>query len=153
MATHSSVLAWTIPGMGSHRVGHDWSDLAAAATTKSSHAATKSWYSQVNKYWGGKERQDKVSSGFRWTLNPMNDVFFFFNYLFIWLHEVLVTAHGILFPDLGLNPGPLHWKQSPSHWTTGDVPEWCLYKRKERQSETQRHQGKATWGQRQGLGM
>ena len=44
MASHSSVLAWRIPGteepgglpsMGSHRVGHDWSDLAAAvaATT------------------------------------------------------------------------------------------------------------------------
>ena len=40
MATHSSVLAWRMPGtgepgglpfMGSHRVGHDWSDLAAAA--------------------------------------------------------------------------------------------------------------------------
>ena len=40
MATHSSVLVWRIPGtgkpsglppMGSHRVGHDWSDLAAAA--------------------------------------------------------------------------------------------------------------------------
>ena len=40
MATHSSVLAWRIPGMGepgglpsmgSHRVGDDWSDLAAAA--------------------------------------------------------------------------------------------------------------------------
>ena len=40
MATHSSVLAWRIPGrvepggllsMGSHRVGRDWSDLAAAA--------------------------------------------------------------------------------------------------------------------------
>ena len=30
MATHSSALAWRIPGMGSHRVGHDWSDLAAA---------------------------------------------------------------------------------------------------------------------------
>ena len=37
VATHSSVLAWRIPGtgepdgppsMGSHRVGHDWSDLA-----------------------------------------------------------------------------------------------------------------------------
>ena len=26
-----SVLAWRIPGMGSHRVGHHWSDLAAAA--------------------------------------------------------------------------------------------------------------------------
>ena len=41
MATHSSVVDWRIPGtgepggllsMGSHRVGHDWSDLAAAAT-------------------------------------------------------------------------------------------------------------------------
>ena len=40
MATHSSVLAWRIPGtgepggllsVGSHRVEHDWSDLAAAA--------------------------------------------------------------------------------------------------------------------------
>ena len=39
MATHSSVLAWRIPGtgepggllsVGSHRVGHDWSDLAIA---------------------------------------------------------------------------------------------------------------------------
>jgi len=43
MATHSSVLAWRIPGtgepgglpsMGSHRVRHDWSDLAAAANIK-----------------------------------------------------------------------------------------------------------------------
>ena len=36
MATHSSTLAWRITGtgeqsMGLHRVGHDWSDLAAAA--------------------------------------------------------------------------------------------------------------------------
>ena len=44
MATHSSVLAWRIPGtrepgglpsVGSHRVGHDWSDLAAAAAIPS----------------------------------------------------------------------------------------------------------------------
>ena len=44
MATHSSVLAWSIPGtgkpgglpfMGSHRVGHDWSDLAAAGVLQS----------------------------------------------------------------------------------------------------------------------
>ena len=41
MATHSSVLAWRIPGigepgrllsMGLHRVRHDWSDLAAATS-------------------------------------------------------------------------------------------------------------------------
>ena len=46
MATHSSILAWRIPrteepsglpSMGSHRVRHDWSDLAAAA------AAAGSW--------------------------------------------------------------------------------------------------------------
>ena len=43
MATHSSVLAWRTPGtgepdglpsMGSHRVGHDVSDLAAAAAAQ-----------------------------------------------------------------------------------------------------------------------
>ena len=48
MATHSSVLAWRIPGMGepggllsmgSHRVGHDWKNLAAAAA-----ACTKQCY-------------------------------------------------------------------------------------------------------------
>ena len=40
MATHSSILAWRIPGteepgellsMGTHRVGHNWSNLAAEA--------------------------------------------------------------------------------------------------------------------------
>ena len=44
MATHSSVLAWRIPGtaepggllsMGSHRVRHDWRELAAAAAAAS----------------------------------------------------------------------------------------------------------------------
>ena len=53
MATHSSVLAWRIPGtgkpggplsMGSHRVRHDWSDLAAAAA-----AAAAAWYYLVEK--------------------------------------------------------------------------------------------------------
>ena len=49
MATHSSVLAWRIPGtaepgglpsMGSQRLRHDWSDLAAAA------AAANHWTEQ-----------------------------------------------------------------------------------------------------------
>ena len=48
MATHSSVLAWRIPGTGEpgglpsvgHRVGHDWSDLAAAA-------AAAHWWSEL----------------------------------------------------------------------------------------------------------
>ena len=53
MATHSSVLAWRIPGtgepggllsMGSHRVGYDWSDAAAAAA-----AAFKSLWERTEK--------------------------------------------------------------------------------------------------------
>ena len=52
MAAHSSVLAWRIPGMeepgglpsiGSHRVRHDWSDLAAAAA-----AAISTWLPWVD---------------------------------------------------------------------------------------------------------
>ena len=43
MATHSGILTWRIPGMeepgglpsmGSHRVGHDWCNLAAAAAAR-----------------------------------------------------------------------------------------------------------------------
>ena len=52
MATHSSVLAWKIPGtgepgglpsMGSHRVVHDWSDLAAAAAAAVVQKVTQSF--------------------------------------------------------------------------------------------------------------
>ena len=55
MATHSSSLAWRIPGtgepsgllsMGLHRVGHDWSDLAAAASSNSFRA-------HVGNLWSG----------------------------------------------------------------------------------------------------
>ena len=46
MATHSSVLAWRIPGTGepggllsmrSHRVGHNWSDAEAAAAAEAEY--------------------------------------------------------------------------------------------------------------------
>ena len=52
MATHSSVLAWRIPGtgergglpsMGSHRVGHDWSDLAARQRKHPKCPSTDNW--------------------------------------------------------------------------------------------------------------
>ena len=52
MATHSSILAWRIPGtgepgglssMGSHRVGHDRSDLAAAAWPNNPTAGHIPW--------------------------------------------------------------------------------------------------------------
>ena len=53
MATHSSVLAWRVPGtgepvglpsVGSHRVGHDWSDLAAAVgLAMATHSSALAW--------------------------------------------------------------------------------------------------------------
>ena len=55
MATHSSVLAWRIPGtvepgglssVGSHRVGHDWSDLAcmhALEKEMATHSSVLAW--------------------------------------------------------------------------------------------------------------
>ena len=67
MATRSSVLAWRIPGtgepgglpsMGSHRVGHDWSDLAAAAALntkvylKNKITRHKKWYLCEISCWG-----------------------------------------------------------------------------------------------------
>ena len=52
MATHSIVLAWRIPGtgepsglpsLGSHRVGHNWSDLAAAASQGYGFSCGHAW--------------------------------------------------------------------------------------------------------------
>ena len=58
MATHSNVLAWRVPGteepsgppsMGSHRVGHDWSDLAAAAAYSTGNSTRYSVISYMGK--------------------------------------------------------------------------------------------------------
>ena len=69
MATHSSVLAWRIPGtgepgglpsMGSHRVGHDWSDLAAAAADTDLNTVHKN-YPKMDHRWKGKIQNYKTT--------------------------------------------------------------------------------------------
>ena len=59
MATHSSVLVWRIPGtgkpgglpsMGLHRVGHDWSDLAAAAGAVNMRVHASFWVMVFSEY-------------------------------------------------------------------------------------------------------
>ena len=60
MATHSNSLAWRMPGteqpgglpsVGSHRVGHDWSDAAAAAENIKCGDLTKNKHTgHINKY-------------------------------------------------------------------------------------------------------
>ena len=78
MATHSSVLAWRIPGMGEpgglpsmglHRVRHDWSDLAAAVAsatceTISSHKYMCNWSSKSRD--GKKEAEKKYLKEKKW---------------------------------------------------------------------------------------
>ena len=65
MATHTSVLAWRIPGtgepgglpsLGSHRVGHDWSDLALSmviTTNLEAYKVTPVIVGQASAYLGG----------------------------------------------------------------------------------------------------
>ena len=56
MATHYSVLAWRISGMaepggllsmGSHRVGHDWSNLAVAEELKNKHTESNNAITEI----------------------------------------------------------------------------------------------------------
>ena len=72
MATHSSVLAWRIPGtgepgglssMGSHTVGHDWSDLAAAAAR------------QIRKYFQMNENKDTRDTTYGTQLKHCLEIF------------------------------------------------------------------------------
>ena len=73
MATHSSVVAWRIPGtgepgglpsLGSHRVGHDWSDLAAAAFPSG----------QVVERECGKSGSTNKKSGFSQSCSPYGTI-------------------------------------------------------------------------------
>ena len=69
MATHSSVLAWRIPGMGepdgllsiaSHRVGHDRSNLAAAAVNKLHKLGGPEQHKLISDSPGGQKTKIKV---------------------------------------------------------------------------------------------
>ena len=97
MATHSSVLAWRIPGtaepgglpsMGSHRVGHDWSNLAAAAAAAARDGKEWEKYISKEKLFQGKKlnnlkispiifthmmvKYDKVESWTKFLLNYLS---------------------------------------------------------------------------------
>ena len=71
METHSSVLVWRIPGtgepgglssIGSHRVGYDWSDLAAAAADSENNAIIRIF--SRGRGGGGINRQSRYSVWF-----------------------------------------------------------------------------------------
>ena len=58
----------------------------------------KSWFKNLD---SGLENGKMVKSHFFFAGNVLLK-----NFLFIWLHHVLVVACGIYFPNQGLNPGP-----------------------------------------------
>ena len=75
MATHSTVLAWRIPGttepgglqsMGSHRVEHDWSDLAAAGSPE---GGTLSLYYSLLQPQAGRDKG--CTSKRKFTISPL----------------------------------------------------------------------------------
>ena len=85
MATHSSVLAWRIPGtrepgglpsMWSHRVGHNWSDLAAAAAACCLHLflGVKTWGPNVYRVWLGHDPCPLKVSFFKVALSGLRYV-------------------------------------------------------------------------------
>ena len=134
MATHSSILAWRIPGtgepgglpsMGSHRVGQDWSDLAAAAANHIPKTET-------HKLDNLSQSCVLIHSSLPWILSPSGitvvtcRIFVSSQYrafmvsfqaLFVEMgwdnHALLFLATwyvGSQFPKQGSNPCPQHWK-------------------------------------------
>ena len=86
MATHSSVLAWRIPGTGepgglpstgSHRVRHNWSDLAAAAMCllNAVKAAQTSLGFSRQEHWSGLPFPSPMheSEKWRWSRSVVSD--------------------------------------------------------------------------------
>ena len=78
MATHSSILVWRIPGtrepgglpsMGSRRVRHDWSDLAAAAAglqllKKEILSESQGWPGAQERWLGPQKTSERSGRGF-----------------------------------------------------------------------------------------
>ena len=110
MATHSSVLAWRIPGtgqpgglpsLGSHRVGHNWSDLADLAAVVILH-----YYLNSLMTYAVEHLFTCLSSAY---------VLWWGFVCVFWLHQAVC---GISVPWPGIEPRPLAVKVwSSNHWS------------------------------------
>ena len=112
MATHSSVLAWRIPGMGepgglpsmgSHRVRHNWSDLAAAADLFS-HV----WM------WELVHKEGWVPKNWCfWTVVLEKTL------------ESSLNCKEIKLNPKGNQPWIIHWKDWCWSWSSNTLATWC----------------------------
>ena len=116
MATHSSVLAWRIPGtgepgglpsLGSHRVGHNWSDSAAAAAVyilpyaiftllyRSIHTC-KSIHTHIVVFWAGNQIAFHILDYLKVMKSQTRLSDFTFTFHFPTLEKGLVTHSSVL---------------------------------------------------------
>ena len=149
MATHSSVLAWRIPGtgepsglpsMGSHRVRHDWSDLAAVAATMCFHFSVlyfwcnSLWmhifYEGLLKVWNNFHdsyiKKSLLCLNFDtfngWYLVEWKKVLLFFFFSFSW--KTLSSFSPLRFPlQLNFQAGSF----SPFHLSIFSPEDWSIF--------------------------
>ena len=128
MATHSSVLAWRIPGigepgglpsLGSHRVGHDWSDLVVAVVAverwKTSISGSLMYWLQIKKY-----HHSEVSSSL--ILHSNNEPFLH------WI--VMCDEKWIVFNNRQWPAQWLDWEEAPKHFPKTSLHQkrsWSLF--------------------------
>ena len=145
MATHSSVLAWRIPGtagpgglpsVGSHRVGHNWSDLAAAAaqpyTTSQAYRQVPPGYPSLLSSWRGlgkkcspMEASASAESSFKlWKSPPFSPPFSSFLLLFF-LILCVCDFGGII--EVGIQDFKMCIFQRHSYYLSLFVVDWLLY--------------------------
>ena len=121
MATHSRILAWRIPGMeepgglpsmGSHRVRHDWGDLAAAAAIHLIEEYVDKYMSEI------------------WPSNPADKAFF----IELWTSTKLKINNGFFLELKYLLMGKVHLvKRSDGSYNkpVQKVTETLTFKREE----------------------
>ena len=123
MATHSSVLAWRIPemgepgglpSMGSHRVGHDWSDLAVAAALIniifwSLLACSKSIFQMSWSTFSGIVLKDNLSIVIK--INPFMD----HSLVLVKVHSVMLCPHDVQGYPRQIGHSEEFW-QNMVHW-------------------------------------
>ena len=100
MATHSSILAWRIPwteepggllSMGLHEVGHDWSDLAAAAAALMSLALNG-----FDNTWADIATRKLIWQSTTTSIYPNDYLFFFISMSGKWLSAALTSWSSII---------------------------------------------------------
>ena len=137
MATHSSVLAWRIPGtgepgglpsMGSHRVGHDWSDLAAGAATAALPSTSQFIGSltchSLETLWAGFYRKGKASGKKEgnWFNKMYRQASSYCNSLYCTseIMHLILGAGLVLFLQIGIRGNPVPSKP------ISVASQWCL---------------------------